>query len=75
MKKRWREQRARRALHRPLKINGVKPADFIKLAYDLGVDLKGPGRYDLSDPIQTELRRVSDWVKMAEHDALESRRG
>ena len=56
-----------------LMINGENPASFIKKAYGFGVDLSGPGRYDVNDPVQTELRRIRDWITMAEHDALEAR--
>ncbi|MGD0386770.1 MAG: hypothetical protein ABSB73_11630 [Solirubrobacteraceae bacterium] len=58
----------------PLLINGVPAARFIKRAYDLGDDCNGPGRYDLDDPTQKDLRMVRDWITMAEHDALDSRR-
>jgi hypothetical protein len=56
-----------------LEINGVPAAKFIKEAYGLGEDLSGPGRYDLQDPTQTELRQIRDWISMAEHDALQAR--
>jgi hypothetical protein len=56
-----------------LLINGVEAATFIKNAYDLRDDLSGPGRYDLDDPVQTELRCIRDWITMAENDALKSR--
>lgn len=58
----------------PLKFNGIEPAEFIKRAYGLGRKLDGPGRFDMKDPVQQELRRIRDWITMAEHDALESRR-
>lgn len=73
-RRRWRDWRIHRALRKPLKINGVKPAHLIKCAYDLGVDLSGPGRYDQRDPVQQQLRRIKDWITMAEHDALDSRK-
>ena len=57
-----------------LRINGIHAAKFAKRAYDLGDDLKGPGRFDMSDPTQAKLRRVRDWIKMAERDALDSRK-
>jgi hypothetical protein len=57
-----------------LRINGIHAARFAKRAYDLGDKLDGPGRYDLNDPTQAKLRRVRDWIRMAEHDALESRK-
>lgn len=56
-----------------LTINGVPAARFIKEAYDLGNDLSGPGRFDLSDPVQSALRNVKGWITMAEHDALAGR--
>jgi hypothetical protein len=56
-----------------LRINGVHAARFAKRAYDLGDDLKGPGRFDMKDPTQAKLRRVRDWIQMAERDALDSR--
>jgi hypothetical protein len=59
----------------PLTINGMRAVDFIRRAYDLGTDLNGPGRYDHHDPIQSELRNIKGWIEMAEHDALQSRRG
>lgn len=55
-------------------INGERAVDFIRRAYDLGTDLNGPGRYDLKDPVQAELRRIKGWIEMAEHDALQARR-
>jgi hypothetical protein len=58
----------------PLTFRGISPATYIKLAYGLGANLDGPGRFDLNDPLQRELRRIRDWITMAEHDALESRR-
>jgi hypothetical protein len=58
----------------PLQINGVDAVRFIKRAFDLDDDLNGPGRYELKDPIQTELRNIKGWIQMAEHDALESRK-
>lgn len=58
----------------PLTINGMRAVDFIRRAYDLGTDLNGPGRYDMQDPIQQELRNIKGWIEMAEHDALEARR-
>lgn len=58
-----------------LRINGIPAAKFAKRAYDLGDDLKGPGRFDMSDPVQAKLRRVRDWIRMAEQDALDSRKG
>lgn len=58
----------------PLHINGVKAVDFIRRAYDLGNDCNGPGRFDLSDPIQTELRHIQGWIQMAQADALDARR-
>lgn len=57
-----------------LEINGVPAATFIKRAYDLGDDLNGPGRYDLSDPVQTQLRHIKGWIEMAERDALDARK-
>lgn len=57
-----------------LRINGIHAARFAKRAYDLGDDLRGPGRFDLSDPTQAKLRRVRDWIRMAEQDALDSRK-
>jgi hypothetical protein len=58
----------------PLTFNGIKPAEYIKRAYGLGGDLNGPGRFDMRDPVQQELRRIRDWITMAEHDALEARK-
>jgi len=58
-----------------LRINGVPAATYAKRAYGLGDDLAGPGNYDLMDPTQARLRRVRDWISMAEQDALASRRG
>jgi hypothetical protein len=58
----------------PLTINGMRAVDFIRRAYDLGTDLNGPGRYDMHDPIQAELRHIKGWIEMAEHDALEARK-
>lgn len=57
-----------------LRINGVPAAKFAKRAYDLGDDLSGPGRFDMRDPTQAKLRRVRDWIAMAEHDALDARK-
>lgn len=57
----------------PLTINGVTAAQFIKRAYDLGADCKGPGRYDMHDPVQTALRNVKGWIEMAERDSLDAR--
>jgi hypothetical protein len=57
-----------------LRINGVHAAKFAKRAYGLGDALNGPGRFDMKDPTQAKLRRVRDWIRMAERDALESRR-
>lgn len=59
---------------RPLQINGIKAVDFIRRAYDLGDDCNGPGRFDLNDPVQTELRHIEGWIKMAQSDALDGRR-
>jgi len=59
----------------PLRINGVKAAEFIKRAYGLGDELSGVGRYDLKDPVQTELRHIKGWIEMAERDALDARKG
>lgn len=56
-----------------LTINGEPAATFIKNAYDLYDDLSGHGRYDLDDPIQTELRHIKGWIQMAERDALQAR--
>jgi hypothetical protein len=58
----------------PLKLNGMNPAEFIKLAYGFGADLNGPGRYDLDDPVQTELRHIKGWIQMAERDASDARK-
>jgi hypothetical protein len=58
----------------PLRINGIKAAEFIKRAYGLGPDLNGPGRFDMSDPVQTELRHVKGWIEQAERDALDARK-
>lgn len=58
-----------------LRINGVHAAKFAKRAYDLGDDLSGPGRYDMTDSTQAKLRRVRDWIRMAEQDALDARKG
>lgn len=58
----------------PLRINGMKASTFIKRAYGLGGDLNGPGRYELGDPVQTELRHIKGWIEMAERDALDARR-
>ena len=59
---------------RPLRINGLRAVDFIRRAYDLGNDCNGPGRYDLDDPVQTELRHIQGWIQMAQTDALDARR-
>lgn len=56
-----------------LRINGIHAAKFAKRAYDLGDKLDGPGRFDMNDPTQAKLRRVRDWIRMAEQDALDSR--
>ncbi len=56
-----------------LRINGIPAAKFAKRAYDLGDKLDGPGRYDMNDKTQAKLRRVRDWIRMAEQDALDSR--
>lgn len=56
----------------PLRINGVKAAEFIKRAYGLGDNLNGDGRYDLKDPVQTELRAIKGWIEMAERDARDA---
>ena len=58
----------------PLTINGMRAPDFIKRAYGLGADCNGPGRFDIHDPVQAELRRIGDWIAMAEKDALDARR-
>jgi hypothetical protein len=58
----------------PLAINGVPAADFIKRAFDLGSSLNGPGRFELDDPIQTNLRHVKAWIEQAERDALDFRK-
>lgn len=55
-----------------LRINGIPAAKFAKRAYDLGDDLKGPGRFDMKDPTQAKLRNVRDWIRMAESDAIDS---
>lgn len=60
--------------HDALRINGIHAAKFAKRAYDLGDKLDGPGRYDMSDPVQRKLRNVRDWIRMAEQDALDARR-
>lgn len=57
----------------PLRINGIKAVKFIKRAYGLGGDGEGTGRYDMSDPVQTELRHIKGWIQMAERDALDAR--
>jgi hypothetical protein len=57
-----------------LRINGEDPASFIKKAYGLGGDLSGPGRFDMDDSVQKELRRIRDYITMAEHDALDARK-
>ena len=57
-----------------LRINGIHAAKFAKRAYDLGDDLQGPGRFDMKDPTQAKLRRVRDWIRMAEADALDARK-
>lgn len=62
-----------REARQPLRLNDMRAVDFIRRAYDLGTDLNGPGRYDMNDPIQAELRRIKDWITMAEHDALQAR--
>jgi hypothetical protein len=59
--------------HDALRINGLHAAKFAKRAYDLGDDLRGPGRYDMKDPTQAKLRNVREWIRMAESDALNSR--
>lgn len=56
-----------------LTINGIPAVTFIKDVYGLNEDLSGPGYYDLSDPIQTQLRHIKGWIEMAQHDALQSR--
>ena len=53
-----------------LRINGIHAAKFAKRAYGLGDDLDGPGRFDMKDPTQAKLRRVRDWISMAENDAI-----
>jgi hypothetical protein len=58
----------------PLRINGMKASAFIKRAYGLGGDLNGAGRYELDDPVQTELRHIKGWIEMAERDALDARK-
>lgn len=55
-----------------LRINGIHAAKFAKRAYDLGDDLRGPGRFDMRDPTQAKLRRVRDWIRMAESDAIDA---
>ncbi|HEY4451046.1 MAG TPA: hypothetical protein VGN13_05580 [Solirubrobacteraceae bacterium] len=57
----------------PLTINGVDAADFIKRAYGLGSDLRGPGFFDVGDPVQKNLRHIKGWIEMASRDALASR--
>lgn len=56
-----------------LEINGVPAIKFIRAAYDLGENLDGPGRYDMHDEVQQDLRNIKGWIQMAEHDALEGR--
>ena len=58
----------------PLTINGVPAADFTKRAYDLGSNLSGLGRFELNDPIQTNLRHLKGWIEQAERDALDARK-
>ena len=55
-----------------LEINGKPAVEFIKEAY--GVHPSGEPRYDLDDPVQTELRQIRDWITMAERDALKGRK-
>lgn len=79
MRNLWRRCRAAAEAFRcpptdELRINGIPAARFAKRAYDLGDNLDGPGRYDMSDPTQARLRRVRDWITMAEHDALDARK-
>lgn len=57
----------------PLRINGMKAAEFIKRAYGLGDELSGVGRYELNDPVQQELRHIKGWIEMAERDSLDAR--
>ena len=57
---------------KPLRINGLRAVDFIRRAYDLGDDCNGEGRFDLSDPVQTELRHIQGWIQMAQTDAMEA---
>lgn len=49
-------------------MNGVEAVRFIKMAY--GLLPEQTPRFDLSDPTQTALRRIKDWITMAEADAL-----
>ena len=62
-----------REARRPLGINGIPAAEFIKRAFDLGHDLNGPGRYEIDDPVQSELRHIKGWIESAERDALDAR--
>lgn len=48
--------------------DGEPACDFIKDAFGLM-----PGqtpRYDMRDKRQQALRRIADWIRMAEHDAI-----
>lgn len=56
--------------HEPT-LNGNRAIDFIKGAFGLATG-QTP-RFDLADPTQTALRRIKDWVTMAEADALKER--
>ena len=58
----------------PLRINQLTAVDFIRRAFDLGDDLNGPGRCEIDDPVQGELRKIRGWIEMAERDALDARR-
>jgi hypothetical protein len=49
-------------------MNGIPAVEFIKGAY--GLLPHQTARFDMGDPVQTALRRVKDWITMAEADAL-----
>jgi hypothetical protein len=63
----WRRKPTKKDPHEPL-LDDQLAVEFIKGAYGLM-----PGqtpRFDLKDPTQTALRRIRDWVRMAEADAI-----
>jgi 2'-5' RNA ligase len=53
-------------------LDGKRAVEFIQDAYGLGPGLTP--HFDLDDPVQKALRRITAWITMAEHDALSDSR-